>query len=354
MPAPIRVLIVDDSAAVREALTEVFQADPGISVMTPAANPVQAVRRIKEEIPDVITLDVEMPEMDGVTFLRRIMKQHPIPVVMCSTLMEKDSKALVDALAAGAVDAIQKPKFDCPAFFEEARQQICETVRNASRARPKAAAQPLVTEKKRTADEVIPPARRKVAKGEMSHMIAVGSSTGGTEALEVFLAALPADAPPTVVVQHMPGGFTGAFASRLNDLCAVDVFEARHGDVVQQGQVAIAPGGVHCLVGRNGGQYRIELRDGPLVARHKPSADVLFRSVARSAGANAVGVILTGMGDDGARGLKEMRDLGARTIGQDEATSVVYGMPKAAFEAGAVEFQLPLKKIASFAVPEQK
>lgn len=341
----IRVLVVDDSAAVRQALTEVINSDPALSVMGTAADPVRAVKLIREEKPDLITLDVEMPEMDGVTFLKRIMLQHPIPVVMCSTLLEENSETLVESLAAGAIDVIKKPKLGTRDFFEESQAAICETLKAAARAKPRARSAGHTPEKKLTADEVLAPPSSKPMAKTTEHVVAVGSSTGGTEAIATFLQALPADCPPIIIVQHMPGDFTKSFADRLDKMCDVTVAEAKTGDRLLRGHALIAPGGIHTLVGRRGAQYDIELRDGPLVSRHKPSVDVMFRSVARAAGPNAIGVILTGMGDDGARGLLEMREAGAKTIGQDEATSVVYGMPKAAFDAGAVEAQLPLDKI---------
>jgi two-component system chemotaxis response regulator CheB len=350
---PSRVLIVDDSAVVREALTKIIDADPRLSVMGSAADPFRAAERLKRELPDVITLDVEMPRMDGITFLRRLMAQRPIPVVMCSSLVEGGSETLFEALEAGATDVILKPRLDVKTALEDARVTICDTIRAAALAGAAQSRPPRrrVPDKKLTADAVIAPAApRKAMAKTTEKIIAVGASTGGTEALRVFLEDLPRDAPPVVIVQHMPEGFTTAFARRLNSLCAVDVAEARDGDRLLRGRALIAPGNRHTLVVRSGHQYGVAVKDGPLVSRHRPSVDVLFRSVAQVAGANAVGVIMTGMGDDGAAGLREMFDAGAKTFGQDEASSVIYGMPKAAFEAGAVTKQAPLELLSGLAL----
>jgi two-component system chemotaxis response regulator CheB len=353
---PSRVLIVDDSAVVREALTQIINADPRLTVMASAGDPFRAAERLKKEVPDVITLDVEMPRMDGITFLRRLMAQRPIPVVMCSSLVEGGSETLMEALEAGATDIILKPKLDVKAALEEARVTICDTIRAAALAGPAKLRPPRrAPEKKLTADAVIAPAAPRRAMSKTTEkIIAVGASTGGTEALRVFLEDLPRDAPPVVIVQHMPEGFTSAFAKRLNTLCAVEVAEARDGDRLLRGRALIAPGNRHTLVVRSGHQYGVAVRDGPLVSRHRPSVDVLFRSVAQIAGSNAVGVIMTGMGDDGAAGLKEMSDAGATTFGQDEASSVIYGMPRAAFEAGAVGRQAPLDMLSGLALAAAK
>lgn len=354
---PSRVLIVDDSAVVREALTQIINADPRLTVMASAADPFRAAERLKREVPDVITLDVEMPRMDGITFLRRLMAQRPIPVVMCSSLVEGGSETLMEALEAGATDIILKPRLAVKTALEEARVTICDTIRAAALAGPAKQRQPVrrAPEKKLTADAVIAPAAPRRAMSKTTEkIIAVGASTGGTEALRVFLEDLPRDAPPVVIVQHMPEGFTSAFAKRLNTLCAVDVAEARDGDRLLRGCALIAPGNKHTLVVRSGHQYGVAVKDGPLVSRHRPSVDVLFRSVAQVAGSNAVGVIMTGMGDDGAAGLKEMFDAGATTFGQDEASSVIYGMPKAAFEAGAVGKQAPLDMLSGLALAAAK
>ena len=350
---PFRVLIVDDSAVVREALTQIINSDPRLTVMASASDPFRAAERLKREVPDVITLDVEMPRMDGITFLRRLMAQRPIPVVMCSSLVEGGSDTLLEAFEAGAMDAILKPKLDVKSALEEARVTICDTVRAAAMAGPAhSRPQPRrAPEKKLTADAVLAPCTpRKAMSKTTEKIIAVGASTGGTEALRVFLEELPRDAPPVVIVQHMPEGFTSAFAKRLNTLCAVEVAEARDGDRLLRGRALIAPGNRHTMVVRSGHQYGVSVKDGPLVSRHRPSVDVLFRSVAQIAGSNAVGVIMTGMGDDGAAGMKEMFDAGAVTFGQDEASSIIYGMPKAAFERGGVTRQASLDLLAGLAL----
>lgn len=347
---PVRVLVVDDSAAVREAMTQILNADPEIDVMGAASDPFVAARRISEERPDVITLDVEMPKMDGVTFLKKLMSQHPIPVVMCSSLMTEGSGALAAAMEAGAVEAIAKPQMDVRGFLEESAVLIRDAVKGAAKANlsaarrggarrdADAAARADGPPEKLTADAVLPArAPRAGAEGGADQLVAIGASTGGTEALRVLLEELDAGAPPIVVVQHMPEAFTGPFASRLNSLCRISVREAQDGEIVRRGQALIAPGGRHMLLRRVGSEYRVNVRAGPLVSRHRPSVDVLFRSVAQCAGANAIGIIMTGMGDDGASGLLEMREAGAVTLGQTEESCVVYGMPAAAMRAGAVE-----------------
>ncbi len=349
----IRVLIVDDSALVRQTLTEILEGDPDITVMGAAADPFVAARRIQQEVPDVITLDVEMPRMDGITFLRKVMAQHPMPVVMCSSLTEEGSATLMQALEAGAVDVILKPRVDTKQALLESRIRICDVVKAAAHARLPGAAgrrsegRTQVT-KKLTADVILPPPTRRHAMARTTEtVICMGASTGGTESLKVVLEALPAVAPGIVIVQHMPEKFTAAFAQRLNGLCEVDVKEAVDGDTVLRGQVLIAPGDRHVLLQRSGARYYVSVREGPLVSRHRPSVDVLFRSAAQSAGSNAVGIIMTGMGDDGARGLAEMHEAGALTIAQDEATSVVFGMPKEAIALGAADKILPLQALAT-------
>jgi two-component system chemotaxis response regulator CheB len=348
MTGKIRVLIVDDSAVVRQTLTDILSSDPGIEVLGAASDPFVAAKRIQQEVPDVITLDVEMPRMDGITFLRKIMAQRPIPVVMCSSLVEAQSETLLQALEAGAVDILLKPRLDTRQGLMEARVTICDTIKGAARARLRRDPRPRAVEKKLTADAVLPPpsARHAMARTTES-VVCLGASTGGTEALREVLQALPADCPGIVVVQHMPERFTAAFAQRLNGLCAVAVKEAADGDTVLRGRVLIAPGARHMLLRRSGARYHVEVRDGPLVSRHRPSVDVLFRSAAQYAGGNATGIIMTGMGDDGARGLLEMRRAGAHTVAQDEATSVVFGMPKEAIALGAVERVLPLDSLAA-------
>ncbi|MBY9063077.1 chemotaxis response regulator protein-glutamate methylesterase [Sphingomonas yunnanensis] len=341
-----RVLVIDDSASVRQAMTAILTADPELEVTT-ASDPFVAARRIQESLPDVITLDVEMPRMDGLTFLRKLMAQRPIPVVMCSSLVEEGSETLLQALEAGAVDVILKPRIGVVEHLADAHVQIRETIKGAARAKLSARTPREMPSRKLSADAVLPPPGGNAMSRTTEMVVCVGASTGGTEALRAVMEVLPANAPGMVVVQHMPERFTRAFAQRLDALCAVDVREAADGDTVMRGRVLIAPGGLrHTLLERHGARYVVAVRDGPLVARHRPSVDVLFRSAARNAGANAVGVIMTGMGDDGARGLLEMKQAGARTIAQDEATSVVFGMPKEAIARGAADRVVPLGRIA--------
>ena len=345
----VRVLVVDDSASVRQTMVDVLSADPGIEVIGVAPDPFVAARRIAEDVPDVITLDVEMPRMDGITFLRKIMAQRPIPVVMCSSLTEAGSETLMQALEAGAVDVILKPRIAAADHLAEVGDRIRDVVKAAARARVggrKPAARRLDPGTKLTADAVLPPPSGAAMARTTEMVVCLGASTGGTEALREVLQALPANAPGVVVVQHMPAGFTAAFAKRLNSLCEVEVKEAQHGDPVLRGHVLIAPGDKHMLLERQGARYQVAIKDGPPVSRHRPSVDVLFRSAARAAGRNAMGVIMTGMGDDGARGLLEMKDAGAHTVAQDEATSVVFGMPREAIAKGAAQKVVPLDAIA--------
>jgi two-component system chemotaxis response regulator CheB len=344
---PWKVLIVDDSAVVRQTMQKILDEDPDLEVIATASDPFVAAERIRKQVPDVITLDVEMPRMDGITFLRRLMAQRPIPVVMCSTLVGERTETLAQALEAGAVDVVLKPQLGVKEFFEDACIRLRDTVKAAAQARVSALQPARKVEKKLKPDAMLPPPTQGAMARTTERIIAIGASTGGTEALREILEGLPHDCPPVVVVQHMPETFTAAFARRLDGLCDVTVREARDGDRLLRGHVLIAPGNRHTLLTRSGAQYAVEVKDGPLVSRHRPSVDVLFRSVARAAGRNAVGVILTGMGDDGAIGLREMRDAGAQTLGQDEATCVVYGMPKEAMRAGGVETELPLDRICA-------
>lgn len=350
----IRVLIVDDSASVRTTLSEIIDADPDLEVMATAADPYVAVERIRQEVPDVIFLDVEMPRMDGLTFLRKLMSQRPIPVVICSSLAEAGSDTLMQLLEAGAVDVVTKPRVDTSQFLLESSMRICDAAKAAAHAKLKGIKKPapqLRVEAKLTADAVLPPlsaaraASLKLSMQVTEPIVAIGASTGGTEALRELLEQLPADSPGIVIVQHMPEKFTNAFARRLDTLCAMQIKEAESGDQVIQGRVLIAPGNQHMALRRTGSRYTVEILDGPHVSRHRPSVDVLFRSTAQAAGRNAMGVILTGMGDDGARCLLEMREAGAYTVAQDEESSVVFGMPKEAIERGAVAKVLALKRI---------
>jgi two-component system chemotaxis response regulator CheB len=351
MAAKIRVLIVDDSASVRETLSRVLQSDPAIEVIGTASDPFVAAKRISEGIPDVITLDVEMPRMDGITFLRKIMSQHPIPVVMCSSLAEEGSATLMQALEAGAVDVILKPRVDTAQFLQESSLRICDVVKAAAQAKigrlPPRTSRTLNPQKKLSADVILPaPALEHAMVRTTEKVVCIGASTGGTESLRVVLETLPVDSPGIVIVQHMPEKFTEAFSRRLDGLCDIEVKEAADGDIVRRGRALIAPGNHHMLLQRSGAQYYVSIKEGPLVSRHRPSVDVLFRSAAKYAGANAVGIIMTGMGDDGAHGMREMKDAGAYTIAQDEATSVVFGMPKEAIARGGVDKIMPLGHLA--------
>lgn len=345
MKKKIKVLIVDDSAVVRQTLSLLLASDPQIEVMATASDPYYAVEKIKHEVPDVITLDVEMPRMDGLTFLQKIMSQHPIPVVICSSLSQNGSETALKAIEYGAAEIIVKPKLGTKKFFEESKMQICDVVKAAAQIRGVKPRSIKKVEPKLTADAVIAKASIRAMAQTTEKVVVVGASTGGTEALRLFLEALPPNAPGIVIVQHMPEHFTMTFAQRLNQTCNVAVKEAEQNDSVLRGRAIIAPGNTHLLLKRSGARYYVEIKDGPLVCRHRPSVDVLFRSTARYAGKNAVGVLMTGMGDDGARGLLEMKEAGAFTIAQDEATCVVFGMPQEAIKRGAVEKVLPLKAI---------
>ena len=342
----IHVLVVDDSSVVRQTLSEILNSDPGIEVMATAGDPFIAAEKIKEQLPDVITLDIEMPRMDGLTFLQKIMAQRPIPVVICSSLAEKGSETALKALEYGAVEIITKPRMGTKQYLEESKIRICDAVKAAAMARPKRLTKPCVVQPKLTADAVIAKSTTKAMIDTTEKVVAIGASTGGTEALRVFLETLPMDTPGMVIVQHMPEHFTTSFAKRLDDLCRVSVKEAQDNDTVIRGRVLIAPGNYHTLLKRSGARYYVEVREGPLVCRHRPSVDVLFRSTARYAGRNAVGVIMTGMGDDGARGMLEMKEAGAYTFAQNEDTCVVFGMPQEAIKRGAVNSVLPLEAIA--------
>jgi two-component system, chemotaxis family, protein-glutamate methylesterase/glutaminase len=341
----IQVLIVDDSAVVRNTLTQIIDSDPRLEVMATAPAPCIAAEKIARRVPDVITLDVEMPRMDGLSFLEKIMTQRPIPVVMCSSLTEKGSQSAFRALELGAVEIIVKPRIGTRRFLEEARISICDAVYAAAHAHVK----PVILRKiedRLTADAVLAKPRPSAMMRTTDKVVAVGASTGGTEALRSFLEMLPLDAPGIVIVQHMPENFTRSFAVRLNATCRVSVKEAETNDTIVCGRALLAPGNRHILVKRSGARYYVEVKDGPLVCRHRPSVDVLFRSVARYAAANAVGVIMTGMGDDGSQGMLEMKQAGAFTIAQDEATCIVFGMPKEAIKKGAVDKVVPLNNIA--------
>lgn len=355
MAEKIKVLIVDDSAVVRQVLEEVLGSDSALQVVGSARDPFVAADIMKRVVPDVITLDVEMPRMDGITFLHKIMTQKPIPVVMCSSLTEKNSETAMKALEYGAVDIIEKPRMGVKQYLEESKVIICDTVKAAAEARLGRARKNngfIKVEPKLTADAVIEKPNSRAMIQTTERVVVVGASTGGTEALKSFLEALPLDAPGMVIVQHMPEHFTAAFARRLDGICRVSVKEAANDDTVVRGRALIAPGNKHTLLKRSGARYYVEVKDGPLVSRHRPSVDVLFRSAARYAGKNAVGVIMTGMGDDGAKGMLEMKDAGAYTVAQDEATCIVFGMPKEAIKLGAVKTVAPLDHIAGIVMRE--
>ncbi len=338
-----RVLVVDDSAVVRQALTAILSR-AGMAVAV-ASDPIIAMEKMHEERPDAVVLDLEMPRMDGLTFLRQVMGRDPLPVVVCSGLAGEGTEAALQALEEGAIEIIVKPRLGVKGFLEDSARRVVDAVRAATQARVRLRAP--ATQRKLTADAVIPARRTPILRATTSKIVAVGASTGGTEALRELLEAMPPDAPAMAVVQHMPETFTAAFARRLSHSCRIEVKEARNGDRLCPGRALVAPGNHHLAVRRSGAHYCVEVLDGPLVSRHRPSVDVLFRSVAQSAGPNAVGIILTGMGDDGAAGLLEMKTAGAHTVAQDEDTSVVFGMPKEAIALGAVDVVLPLGRIAS-------
>ena len=362
----IRVLIIDDSAVVRETLTNLLKQERGIEVVATAPDPIIGERKIKQFDPDVLILDIEMPRMDGLTFLKKLMAENPIPTIICSGKTDSGGKSALTAIELGAVEIITKPKLGTREFLNESIIAISNAIRaaNATKGRgqgstgrtpvrPAAPVVPKTVSPKLTAD-VIMPASGKISTDVTDKVLAVGASTGGTEALRVFLQAMPADCPGIVIVQHMPEHFTKSFADRLNELCVIRVKEAEMGDKVVPGQALIANGGYHMLLKRTGKTYSVELKDGPLVCRHKPSVDVLFRSAARYGGQNVIGVILTGMGDDGARGMEEMKKAGAYNFAQDESSCIVFGMPKEAIAHGGVDSVLPLDKIAPAAIKKSQ
>ncbi|HSY97181.1 MAG TPA: chemotaxis response regulator protein-glutamate methylesterase [Steroidobacteraceae bacterium] len=350
MNKKIRVLVVDDSAVMRQLLTEILNSDPDIEVVGTAPDPFVAREKIKSLNPDVLTLDVEMPRMDGLAFLRNLMRLRPMPVVMCSSLTQKGAAVALDALSLGAIDFVAKPAVDVIHGIREAAQEIVSKVKMASRAqvRPLVEHAPAARVAERhDAGAVLPKRSAPTHFATTDRIIAIGASTGGTEAIKQVLSSLPADIPGIVIVQHIPKAFSGPFAIRMNASSVLNVCEASDRQPILAGHVYIAPGDQHLLVVRDGARYQCRLSDGDLVNRHRPSVDVLFRSVAQSAGRNSIGVMLTGMGRDGAEGMKEMRDAGASTIAQDEASSVVWGMPGAARQIGAVQSLHPLQEIAA-------
>lgn len=345
----IKVLLVDDSAVVRQVVLALLEREPDIQVIGAASDPLFAMDKMAKEWPDVIVLDVEMPRMDGITFLRKIMAERPTPVVICSSLTERGAETTLQALAAGAVEIITKPKVGLKSFLQDSAAELVGAVRAAAQAnlrqllKPPAGA-PAVPVKLQ-ADAILPAAGGQAMAQTTERIVAIGTSTGGTQALESILTVLPRVCPGIVIVQHMPEKFTASFAERLNGLAQIEVREARNNDRVIPGLALIAPGGKHMLLKRSGAYYHVEVVNGPQVNRHRPSVDVLFRSVARFAGRNATGIIMTGMGDDGARGLKELHDSGARTYAQDEASCVVFGMPKEAIKLGGVDQVISLGAI---------
>ncbi len=340
----IKVLVVDDSAVVRQVLREILSEAPDINVYAAVADPIFAMQKMQQEWPDVIVLDMEMPRMDGLTFLRQIMSERPTPVIICSSLAEKGAELSLQALSAGAIDIFTKPQLGVKDFLLDTKQQFWNSVRAAAGARLTRRAPAAVVDKKETAHKT-PVADLVSMSSTTDRITVIGTSTGGTQALEAVLINLSRTCPGIAVVQHMPEKFTAAFAKRLDSVCAVDVKEAETGDRLLPGRVLIAPGGHHLEIQRSGAQYIAKVFRGPAVNRHCPSVDVLFRSAARAAGRNVTGIIMTGMGDDGARGLLEMRQAGARTIAQDEASCIVFGMPKEAINLGAAKEILSLTQI---------
>ncbi|MDD5250976.1 MAG: chemotaxis response regulator protein-glutamate methylesterase [Rhodocyclaceae bacterium] len=353
MAEKIKVMIVDDSAVVRQVVTQAIAGDPGIEVIATAQDPLFAIEKMKTLWPDVLVVDIEMPRMDGLTFLKKIMAERPTPVIICSSLAEKGAQVTMEALAAGAFTIINKPKMGVKSFLQDAADDILAAIKSAARANMGAvrrmtaphAPVPAMPAPKLSADAMLSQHTGATMYGTTDRLVAIGTSTGGTQALEAVLTRLPGVCAGIVIVQHMPEKFTAMFAERLNNLCKLEVREARNGDRVMPGRALIAPGGRHMMLKRSGAQYYVEVADGPLVNRHKPSVDVLFRSVAQVAGKNALGIIMTGMGDDGARGMKEMHNAGAQTMAEDESTCVVFGMPKEAIKLGGVDKVVPLDRI---------
>lgn len=342
----IKAFVVDDSAVVRQAMAHMLAGSPEVELVGSAPNPLLAMDMIRKTTPDVLLLDIEMPGMDGLTFLRQVMSTHPIPTVICSTLSTEGSKVALEALSLGAVAVMAKPKLGLKQFLEDSRRELVQTLKSAAKSRPRT----------RTALASAPPSGAagsgraapiaSVHALSINKPVVIGSSTGGTQALESVLMELPADAPGIAITQHMPEKFTAMYAKRLDGICAMNVREAKDGDRLERGVVLIAPGGLHMQLRKSAGQYFVHVLDGPPVNRHKPSVDVLFRSAAECAGRDALGILLTGMGDDGARGMKVLHDGGARTIAQNEETCVVFGMPKEAIKLQAVDEILPLERMA--------
>lgn len=349
----IQVLIVDDSAVVREAFRALLQNVADINVIDTAQNPLFAQKKLEKYKVDVMILDIEMPEMDGLTYLKKIMQEKPMPVIICSTLASQGSQQTMEALSSGAVEAIHKPSFEINEFFEDSRDYILNAIRSASKAKVKTLKEQtkkfenpkLLVEPKLHVDEILYKSTKKVIE-KTQPIVAIGGSTGAVQVIEYILKNLP-HSPGIVIVQHMPEGFTDSFAQRLDKICAIDVKEASDGDEILPNQALIAPGNRHLTLFRKQGRYIVRVKDGPKISRHKPSVNVLFRSVANEAGSNAVGIILTGMGDDGADGMKEMYDVGSKTYAQDKESCVVFGMPNEAIQRGGVLHVSTPKKIVS-------
>lgn len=335
----ISVFVIDDSAVMRQVMSEIINHDRHLKLSGVASDPVLAERKMKLNWPDVILLDIEMPKMDGITFLKKIMQERPTPIIICSTLAQKNTSTAMEALSSGAVDVIAKPTAGLNDFLHSSGiTEIVESIKAAGKARVKSMSYTSSTciRENYTADKILPVAP-STSSIKTQKIIAIGASTGGTDAIQTLLGLIPQNYPPIVIVQHMPEKFTHAFATRLNQVSVHDVKEAQTGDKLTLGKVFIAPGGKHLLVNRQGTDYYLEVKDGPLVSRHKPSVDVLFRSVAQSAGKNAIGIILTGMGDDGANGMLEMKKQGAINFAESESSCVVFGMPKEAIARGGVD-----------------
>lgn len=347
----INVLVVDDAALVRQTFREILEGDSSIASVDAAQDPIFAIEKMKKHWPDVIILDIEMPRMDGITFLKKIMSEKPTPVIICSTLSQEGAKVTFEALESGAVHIITKPQLGAKNFLQEQKDYLIQTVRGVASANMKKQRQVEETkiEPKLNADSILSSSVKNVSE-TTDKIVAIGTSAGGTQALEAILPVLPVDIPGILVVQHMPEQFTKAFADRLNSLSKIEVREAAHGDRLRSGLALIAPGNRHMMVTRSGAQYVVHIKDGPLVSRHRPSVDVLFRSVAKYTGQNALGIIMTGMGDDGAAGMLEMRDAGVVTVAQDEESCVVFGMPQEAIKRGAAQHVVSLKKIPEYIV----